>query len=277
MSTARIVELMNRQDEGVAKAVRKALRSIGAAVDLLSDRFQRGGRIFFVGAGTSGRLGVLEAVECIPTFGLRPGRVVGLLAGGNRALTRPVEGAEDDRAEGSRRLRNARLTPSDAVVGIAASGVTPFVVGALSAARKIGAATILVSCNRPSTVADVLIHVKTGPEVLAGSTRLKAGTGTKMVLNMLTTSLFVRLGKCYQNLMVDVRPTSQKLRDRARRIVMRLTRCSASRADEALREARGRVKVAVLLVARGIGQREAERYLQRAGDRLREALREKAR
>ena len=240
------MEIINREDMQVAPAVAKERERIAAAADLIVKSFRRGGRLFYVGAGTSGRLGVLDASECPPTYGTRPFMVQGIIAGGARALRRAVEGAEDDAKAGARALDRRRLKPRDVVVGISACGLAPFVRGAMDRARQVGAATIFVTCApeaRKLLRADVVINPVPGPEVLAGSTRMKAGTATKLVLNTLTTTAMIRCGKAYGNLMVDVRAGSEKLRDRAERIVMAVTGVARPRARRLLKEARGRAKV----------------------------------
>ena len=272
MSAAQVVRLMGAEDRTVARAVARAAPRITEAVEMIVDGFRRGGRLFFIGAGTSGRLGVMEAAECVPTFGTPPSRVQGVIAGGARAMTRSVEGAEDDAAAAVRELRRRRLRDRDVVAGIAASGVTPFVMGALLLADEKASGSILVTCNRSIPCADVMIEVPTGPEVLAGSTRLKAGTATKMVLNMLTTASMVRMGKVYRNWMVDVRPNSRKLRARAVHMVARLGRVGESRARAALRRGDGRVKTAVVMLRRRVAVREARARLAAAGGRLRDVI-----
>lgn len=275
LSTLQLVEAINAEDARVAPAVRTQRRQIAAAVDLVVGRFRRGGRLFYVGAGTSGRLGVLDAAECPPTFGVPPSLVQGLIAGGRRALVRAVEGAEDRAADGAAALDRRRVTADDAVAGIAACGVTPFVRGAIRRARRIGAATIFVTCSpevRAAVRADVIICPIVGPEVVTGSTRMKAGTATKLVLNTLTTAAMIRAGKVYGNLMVDLKATNEKLRDRSERIVMELTGLGRPAARELLGRARGEVKTAVVMHAGGIGYRAARRRLAEADGFLRGAL-----
>jgi len=262
-----IVALINREDAGVPAAVGRVGQAIARAVELIAGRLGRGGRLFLVGAGTSGRLAVLEAAECPPTFGTPRSLVQAVIAGGGRAVTRSVEGAEDDGKAGARAMKPLRR--ADAVIGIAASGVTPFVRAALAAARKRGAGTVLVSCSPAGRIADIHVTPRVGPEVIAGSTRLKAGTATKLVLNTITVAVMTRLGRVHGNLMVDVRPTNAKLRERARRIVRELT---GKDPDAALRAARGRVKTAVVMLRRGIGARAADRILGKHGGWLRGAL-----
>jgi N-acetylmuramic acid 6-phosphate etherase len=268
-----IARLMNRADRAAVAAVARAERGIGRAVDIIVARLSRGGRLLFVGAGTSGRLGVLEAAECPPTFDTPPALVQAVIAGGRRAVFRSAEGAEDAAAEGARAIRR-RARGGDVVVGIAASGVTPFVRAALDAARRRGAATVLVTCNpRVSRrAARVVVAVATGPEVLAGSTRLTAGTATKLVLNALTTASFARLGRVYGNRMVDLRPRSAKLRARAVRLVSGIGRVSEREGGRLLAAARGSAKLAILMARLGLTAAEARRRLGRAGGSLRRAL-----
>lgn len=270
-----IVRLMNAEDAVVVRAVGEETPRIATAIDAIAERLGRGGRLIYCGAGTSGRLGVLDAVECIPTFQARPGQVVGLVAGGTRALTWPVEGAEDDFSRGRTDIEAIEPAAQDVVVGITASGRTPWVLGAVARARELGAWTIALCCHRPSRLAELAHHAITpvvGPEVLAGSTRLKAGTATKMVLNMLSTGAFVRLGKVYRNLMVDVQATNAKLRDRARRIVVAATGCDAARARELLERCGYEVKVAVVAARLGVDADRARALLARHGGSVRRAL-----
>lgn len=270
-----IVDLMAREDARVASAVRRARAPIARAAELLAAVLGRGGRILLVGAGTSGRLGVMEAAEMPPTFGTPPHAVQAVIAGGRAAVFRAREGAEDRAADGRRAVARRRVGPRDAVVGITASGATPFVRGALAEARARGAATILVTCAPRAAqcrAADVVIAVRTGPEIVAGSTRLKAGTATKMVLNMLTTTAMVRLGRTYGPLMVDVRPGSAKLKARARRILMAAAGVGPARADALLARARWNVKVAAVMARTGVGPAEAARRLAGAGGSLRTAF-----
>lgn len=272
LSARQIVRLMNAEDRRVAAAVARAAGPIASAVDLIVEGLRAGGRLFFVGAGTSGRLGAIEAAECVPTFGTPSELVQAVIAGGPAALSASIEGAEDDAAASVRELRRRKLRERDVVVGVAASGVTPFVIGALLYADGVTAATVLVTCNRAIPCADVVIEMPTGPEVVAGSTRLKAGTATKMALNMLTTAAMVRLGKVYGNLMVDVRPNSRKLRARQVRIVSRLGRATEARARAALRCCGGEVKTAVVTLREGLSAREARFRLAAAGGRLRDII-----
>lgn len=274
LSIPQILRLMNREDACVPAAVGRAIPQIAKTVRLIVDALQSGHRLLFIGAGTSGRLGIIEAAECPPTFNTPPPLVQALIAGGNPAVFRSREGAEDDRVRVRREVRR-RVRRGDAVVGIAASGVTPFVGEGLRAARALGAATVLVTCApsaRRRTAADVVIAASVGPEVLTGSTRLKAGTATKLILNMLTVASMVRLGKVYGNLMVDVRPTSRKLRARALRIVAQAAGVPPIRAAQALRTASGAVKPAIVMAARGVSRGEADALLARSRGRLRPIL-----
>ena len=273
LSPAAIARLMNRADAQAVRAVARAAPAIGRAVAAVAARLGDGGRLVFAGAGTSGRLGVLEAAECPPTFNTSPGQVQAVMAGGRRAVFRAVEGAEDDARAGARAIRG-RAGRGDAVVGIAASGVTPFVRGALGEARRRGAFTVLLTCNpgAPRRAARLVIALRTGPEILAGSTRLKAGTATKLALNTLTTAVFARLGKVHGNRMVDLQPRSAKLRARALALVGELGRVPPSRARSLLAASGGSVKVAVVMAKRGVGARDARRRLGAAGESLRRAL-----
>ncbi|HEX5133570.1 MAG TPA: N-acetylmuramic acid 6-phosphate etherase [Candidatus Krumholzibacteria bacterium] len=274
--TERILELMNDEDRGVADAVRLALGEIARAVDLVTLSFRRGGRLFYAGAGTSGRLGVLDASECPPTFGVDPALVQGIMAGGPDAVFRSREGVEDHASAGARDTASYGVSHLDTLVGVTASRRTPFVLGALAEARRRGAHTVLLRCNDgPAPEADVVITVVPGPEVITGSTRLKAGTAQKMVLNMISTASMVRIGKVYENLMVDVRPNSAKLIERGKGIVMMLTELSYADAS-AVYEASGRnVKAAVVMHRRGVDRAGAERLLGDAHGLLARALGER--
>ncbi len=274
LSARAIAVLMNREDARAVRAVGRQARAIAAGVDLIVAALAARGRLIFVGAGTSGRLGVLEAAECPPTFGTPPRLVQAVMAGGRSSVFRSREGAEDDGPAAARAVR-ARVRPGDVVVGISASGVTPFVREALTTARRLGARTIVVACNSDHARlprADVVIAPAPGPEVLAGSTRLKAGTTTKLVLNTLTTATMARLGKVYGNRMIDVQPRSRKLRDRATRLVADLGGVGYVAAGRLLRSAGGRVPVAVVMARRGLGVGGATRALRAAGS-LRSAIR----
>lgn len=275
MSALEIVTAMNAEDAKVAQAVESTLPQVAQAVELIAQRLKEGGRLLYFGAGTSGRLGVLDASECVPTFSVPPSMVQGFIAGGRRALTTPVEGAEDDPDAGARAaVEEAQVTGRDVVVGIAASGGTPYVMGALEQARQAGAATIALVCTEGSPMAnaaDIAIELLTGPEVLTGSTRLKAGTAQKMALNMLSTATMIRLGKAYENLMVDVKASNRKLRARARRIVRTVTGCSEEEARGVLEETGYRVKPALVMSLAGVSRAEAERRLEAADGRVRSA------
>jgi N-acetylmuramic acid 6-phosphate etherase len=264
-----VVKLMVDEDGGAVRAVRARSKEIALAARLIADRLAAGGRLIYVGAGTSGRLGTLDAAECIPTFGVPPSLVVGIIAGGPHALTRSVEGAEDNAREAEQRMRKVAVGPADVVCCIAASGVTPFSRAALEYARFRRAATIFLTCAGPPRdppPADVLIALTTGPEVIAGSTRLKAGTATKLVLNSLSTTAFVLLGKTYGGLMVDVRPTNAKLWARAVRIVSRLTGLDDDDALKLIKKAGGRAKVALVMHHARVGaQRAKELLIQHKG------------
>ncbi|NEW71616.1 N-acetylmuramic acid 6-phosphate etherase [Streptomyces rhizosphaericus] len=270
MPVSELLSVMNAEDQTVALAVRDALPQIEAAVEAVAESLRRGGRLIYLGAGTSGRIGLLDAVECPPTFGTSPDQVVGLLSGGPGAFVMAVEGAEDEPARAVDDLEKIGVNDRDTVVGLAASGRTPYVVGGLKHAAAQGAVTVSVACN-PDTVvsryADIPIEVPTGPEVLTGSTRLKGGTAEKMVCNMLSTASMVRVGKVYGNLMVDVRASNEKLVDRARRIVVEATGTDADTAAEALRAADGHAKTAiVMLLARCTAEEAARRLNLAHGD-----------
>ena len=268
LDTLALVRLMNREDAGLAGAVESVLPAVAEGVDLIASAFDEGGRLFYIGAGTSGRLGLLDASECPPTFGSDPSLVTGIIAGGRDALIRTSEGIEDDEERGWADLEEAGIDRGDVLVGITASTRTPYVLGALSRARALGVGTIYLTCNpegMPGVVADVTINPVVGPEIVAGSTRLKAGTATKMILNMLTTATFVMRGKVYGNLMVDVRPVSDKLRARARRIVMLACGVAFDDADSALRSASEEVRIAILMLRGGLEEGEARSLVDRAG------------
>jgi N-acetylmuramic acid 6-phosphate etherase len=269
-------DVMNAEDAGVAGAVRAAKAEIVRAIELVSERLARGGRLFYVGAGTSGRLGVLDASECPPTFCTDSSMVQGVIAGGNAALTSSIEGAEDDPKAGGRDLEARGVGAKDVVFGIAAGGTTPYVHGALESAKKRGAATVFFACvpkELATDWADISIRVVTGPEVLAGSTRLKAGTATKMVLNMITTLSMARIGKVYGNLMVDVQTAGNaKLWQRGIGLVARIVECDRKRAEELLHAADGSVKVAVLMGRRKLDAHAARLLLEHEDGNLRRAL-----
>lgn len=274
-SSLEIVDLMNAEDATVAGAVRGERERLACAIDLVVDAFRRGGRLVYVGAGTSGRLGVLDAAECPPTFGTPPAMVIGMIAGGYGALVKSVEGAEDDVNAGAAAMDTVAVTDKDVVVGIAASGTTPYVRAALARAQTLGARTGLVTCATPPAVleetCDVVIQPVVGPEALTGSTRLKAGTATKLVLNTISTGAMIRLGKVYGNLMVDLMAWSAKLEDRGERIVMECCGVSRGEARAAIERAGGSVKLAIVMVRRGVDQDEARRLLDAAGGFVRPA------
>lgn len=275
MSSLEIVELMNREDAKVAAAVALQKTSIAAAIDCITERFRRGGRLIYMGAGTSGRLGVLDASECPPTFSTPPELVRGLIAGGYQALTTAVEGAEDHADAGAEDLRHAKLSEHDVVMGIATSGRTPYVLGGLRYARSLGCATIGFACNSDSDIgreADIAIEVVVGPEILSGSTRLKSGTATKMVLNMLTTGAMIQLGKTFGNMMVDLRATNIKLKARACRLVKMICQVDDSQANQALQLADGETKTAIVMLRCGLDAPAARQRLQSTEGRLKRAL-----
>jgi len=274
-STLDILRVLNGEDALVARAVRRELPQIARAVDAIVKRFQRGGRLFYIGAGTSGRLAVLDAAECPPTFGTSPEMVQAIIAGGERALRSAVEGAEDSAANGARDLRRAGVERKDVVVGIAASGTTPYVLGALKYARRRGAATIGVTANPKSPLAKqarIAIAPATGPEAITGSTRLKAGTAQKMVLNLLSTTAMVRLGKVYENWMVNVALTNNKLRRRGARILEEAAGVNLSTAEHALRQTGHDLPAALVMLKTGSSAQEARRRLRAAGGNIRQAL-----
>ncbi|MCL5288798.1 MAG: N-acetylmuramic acid 6-phosphate etherase [Acidobacteria bacterium] len=274
-STAEILRIINREDAGVARTVAKEIPKIARAVDTIAAALRRGGRLIYVGAGTSGRLAVLDASECPPTFGVSPQLVQGIIAGGRRALVRAAEGAEDDAAQGARDLRKKKVSAKDVVVGLSASGATPYVLCALRYARQRGAATIGITCNPRSAVARlarIAITLEVGPEVIAGSTRMKAGTAQKMVLNMLSTAAMVRLGYVYDNWMINVALTNQKLRRRGLRILQAATGASVSEVERAARQAVHDLRVALVMLRARVSAVEARRRLKLAGGNLRKAL-----
>jgi N-acetylmuramic acid 6-phosphate etherase len=275
LTAPQIVRLISSEDQKIADAVAEQADQIAMAIDVIADRLGRGGRLIYIGAGTSGRLGVLDAVECPPTFNTHPSQVVGLIAGGYTALTSAVEGAEDRPELAVEDLKNVQLTDGDVVVGIATSGRTPYVIGSFDYARGIGAYTIGLSCNRDPQMAtrcDLSIAPVVGPEVVSGSTRMKAGTATKMVLNMLSTGAMIRLGKTYGNLMVDLRASNTKLADRARRIVRAVTNLSDHDSERLLKECGGEVKTAIISHYTGYNSADARRLLEASQGHLRTAL-----
>jgi len=277
--TQEILRIINREDARVAPAVARQIPAIARAVDLIVAALRRGGRLIYVGAGTSGRLAALDAAECAPTFGVPARLVQAVIAGGRQALTRAVEAAEDSQAQGTRDLTAKKVTAKDAVVVLTASGATPYVLGALRYAKGRGAATIGITCNpRPAIarLARITIPLAVGPEVVAGSTRMKAGTAQKMVLNMLSTAVMVRLGHVYDNWMVNVALTNRKLRGRGLRILEQATGASVSQATRALRQAGYDLRIALIMLKTGVNASAARRRLLVAKGNLRQVLREKA-
>jgi N-acetylmuramic acid 6-phosphate etherase len=270
-----MLSIINAEDHKVAAAVEREIPQITQAVERTAEAMRRGGRLFYIGAGTSGRLGVLDAAECPPTFHVAPEWVQGIIAGGEAALARATETTEDDPEAGRRDLENRGFRASDVLVGIAASGRTPYVLGALAAARGMGALTIGISCTPDSELAlrvDIAITPLVGAEVIAGSTRMKAGTATKLVLNMISTAVMIRLGHVYGNLMVNVQPTNSKLEDRARRIIAQAAEVSSERAGELLRDSGRDVKAAIVMARLKVDRAGAEARLAAAGGRVAEAL-----
>ena len=275
MTPLEIVTVMNEEDARVPEAIKPQLNNIAQCVSWATQSIEAGSRLIYMGAGTSGRLGVLDAAECPPTFGVSAETVVGLIAGGDKAFIKAVEGAEDSAELGRQDLVNIGLTSQDLVVGIAASGRTPYVLGGLEYAKNMGCHTVGISCNPGSPVgkaAELAIEVVPGPECLTGSTRLKAGTAQKLILNMISTATMVRCGKAFQNLMVDVVPTNEKLRVRAENIVMEATGVAREQAKEALLQAGDKVKTAILMILVGCGREEAEEKLEKTNGHIREAM-----
>ncbi len=276
-STRQILELMSDEDAGVAAAVRAVLPDGERAVEKVCAAFRSGGRLIYVGAGTSGRLGIMDAAECPPTFGSDPDQVVGVIAGGKEAVFRSKEGAEDDEKQGSADLKQLRVTEKDVVFGITASRRTPYVLGALDTARRSGAATVLLICNPPPGTgdpppADVIIAPVPGPEVVMGSTRLKAGTATKMILNMVTTAAFIRSGKVYRGMMVDLHAGSEKLRERSKRVLMIAADLSYEEAESILERSGGSVKTALVMSLCRLDREQAEEALRRADGFVRRVI-----
>ena len=275
MSSIEIATAMNMEDEKVISAVRDALPQISEVIDICTEKLKGGGRIIYMGAGTSGRLGLLDAVECPPTFGVPSDLVVGLIAGGSSAFIKAVEGAEDSKTLGIEDLKALNVTSKDVVIGIAASGRTPYVIHGLKYAREVGCKTAVVVCNKDSEMAkysDVAIELVVGPEVLTGSTRLKAGTSQKMALNMISTGSMVGIGKAYQNLMVDVMQTNEKLVSRAENIIIEATGTNRETAKKVLKESNGKVKTAIIMILLNCNYDEAEIRLEKAGGHVRNAL-----
>jgi N-acetylmuramic acid 6-phosphate etherase len=275
LSTLEVIKLINSEDKLIANAVGKEAKKIAAAVDLIVERFKQGGRLFYVGAGTSGRLGVLDASECPPTFGVNPLLVQGIIAGGKRALVRAAEGAEDKTDDGIAVIAKRKIKSKDIVVGIAACGLTPFVRAALKEAKNRKACTIFVTCAPEAAndkIPDIIINPVVGPEVITGSTRMKAGTATKLVLNLLTTTAMIKMGKVYGNLMVDLKATNNKLKDRSIRIVAELTGVSKPKANALLKRADGKVKTAIVMFYRKCDAKQAAEILNHCGQSLRQAI-----
>ena len=275
LSALEIVQLMNEEDKQVPLAIEKCLPQIAQAVECIVAAFQQGGRLVYIGAGTSGRLGVLDASECPPTFGVSPEMVKGIIAGGERALRHPIEGAEDSKEQAVVDLQTIQFSSKDVLVGIAASGRTPYVIGALKYAKRLGSVTVSIASNPNSAMAnivDIAIDTVVGPEVLTGSSRLKSGTAQKLVLNMLTTASMILMGKCYQNLMVDVQASNEKLKARAIRIVMQATDCDKALAEETLKQADQNVKLAIMMILSGLDRAQAETLLEKHQGKLQLAL-----
>ena len=275
LSALEIVQLMNEEDKQVPLAIEKCLPQIAQAVECIVAAFQQGGRLVYIGAGTSGRLGVLDASECPPTFGVSPEMVKGIIAGGERALRHPIEGAEDSKTQAVVDLQTIQFSSKDVLVGIAASGRTPYVIGALEYAKSLGSVTVSISSNPNSAMAnivDIAIDTVVGPEVLTGSSRLKSGTAQKLVLNMLTTASMILMGKCYQNLMVDVQASNEKLKTRAIRIVMQATDCDKALAEETLKQADQNAKLAIMMILSGLDRAQAEALLEKHQGKLQLAL-----
>ena len=275
LSALEIVQLMNEEDKQVPLAIEKCLPQIAQAVERIVAAFQQGGRLVYIGAGTSGRLGVLDASECPPTFGVSPEMVKGIIAGGERALRHPIEGAEDSKAQAVVDLQTIQFSSKDVLVGIAASGRTPYVIGALEYAKSLGSVTVSIASNPNSAMAnivDITIDTVVGPEVLTGSSRLKSGTAQKLVLNMLTTASMILMGKCYQNLMVDVQASNEKLKARAIRIVMQATDCDKALAEETLKQADQNAKLAIMMILSGLERAQAEALLEKHQGKLQLAL-----
>ncbi|QOR10077.1 N-acetylmuramic acid 6-phosphate etherase [Haemophilus parainfluenzae] len=275
LSALEIVQLMNEEDKQVPLAIEKCLPQIAQAVERIVTAFQQGGRLVYIGAGTSGRLGVLDASECPPTFGVSPEMVKGIIAGGERALRYPIEGAEDSKAQALVDLQTIQFSSKDVLVGIAASGRTPYVIGALEYAKRLGSVTVSIASNPNSAMAnivDIAIDTVVGPEVLTGSSRLKSGTAQKLVLNMLTTTSMILMGKCYQNLMVDVQASNEKLKARAIRIVMQATDCDKALAEETLKQADQNAKLAIMMILSGLDRAQAEALLEKHHGKLQLAL-----
>ncbi|WP_413539949.1 N-acetylmuramic acid 6-phosphate etherase [Aerococcus viridans] len=267
MSVGQVLELMNKEDQQVPEAIAEALGQIEVAVEMIIQSLKAGGRLIYFGAGTSGRLGVLDAAECVPTFGVSPDLVVGLIAGGDEAMVEAVEGAEDSLTLAEEDFKKLNLNANDTVVGIAASGRTPYVIGGLKYAQSVGAKTVSIACNKEAKIsgyAQIPIEVDCGPEILTGSTRLKAGTAQKLILNMLSTVSMIGIGKVYQNLMVDVQATNEKLEERSKRIIMAATECTYEDAASYFEAANQNVKVAIVMILTNLDATEASQKINAA-------------
>lgn len=267
MSVGQVLELMNKEDQQVPEAIAEALGQIEAAVEMIIQSLKAGGRLIYFGAGTSGRLGVLDAAECVPTFGVSPDLVVGLIAGGDKAMVEAVEGDEDSLTLAEEDFKKLNLNANDTVVGIAASGRTPYVIGGLKYAQSVGAKTVSIACNKEAKIsgyAQIPIEVDCGPEILTGSTRLKAGTAQKLILNMLSTVSMIGIGKVYQNLMVDVQATNEKLEERSKRIIMAATECTYEDAASYFEAANQNVKVAIVMILTNLDATEASQKINAA-------------
>lgn len=275
MSVGQVLELMNKEDQQVPEAIAEALGQIEAAVEMIIQTLKAGGRLIYFGAGTSGRLGVLDAAECVPTFGVSPDLVVGLIAGGDKAMVEAVEGAEDSLTLAEEDFKKLNLNASDTVVGIAASGRTPYVIGGLKYAQSVGAKTVSIACNKEAKIsgyAQIPIEVDCGPEILTGSTRLKAGTAQKLILNMLSTVSMIGIGKVYQNLMVDVQATNEKLEERSKRIIMAATECTYEDAASYFEAANQNVKVAIVMILTNLDATEASQKINAANGFVNQVL-----
>lgn len=275
MSTSQILELINQEDKTIAERVHDSIDQINSLVDAVVEVLEKGGRLFYLGAGTSGRLGVLDASETVPTFSVDPKLVTGLIAGGDYALRHPIENAEDSPKAAENDLKKEGLSKNDFVIGIAASGRTPYSIGAVTYAKQIGAKTGSISCNIDSKISkyvDYPIEVETGAEVLSGSTRMKAGTATKLVLNMITTTAMIKLGKVYDNLMVDLRPTNEKLIDRATKIISEVSGKDYETSQKFLKEAENKVKPAIIMATRDVSYQKATEILEKNNGFIRKEL-----
>lgn len=275
MSTLEMVKTINQEDRKVAKAVGTQDEEIARAIDVAAKKYQSGGRLIYIGAGTSGRLGVLDAVELVPTYGIKPERAVGLIAGGKGAMYLAVEGAEDSPELAAKDLKNLNLSEKDVLLGLAASGRTPYVIGGLDYAKKVGAATIAIACVKNSLIgqhAEIAIEAVVGPEVITGSTRMKAGTAQKMILNMISTGVMIRQGKVYQNVMIDVMPTNEKLVDRAQRIITSVTDVDSAAAKKLLTEADKNVGLAIVMAKTNLDKEKAQKLLKKNGNNVSSVL-----